>query len=181
MRATTTLFSLSLLLAVSARNTYRSVLTDCLNTASVPILLTSTTGWADEIEPYNLRFTPAPSVVAIPRTQAEVHMISPRGGVFHHVLSMTNHAFQVQSAVKCAHANKIRVSVKGGGHSYGAYGLSGTLVLDMAEFQTVNLDQTTKIATVGAGVRLGNMANKLFSLGKRGFVTSLPFRFAIRC
>ena len=38
----------------------------------------------------------------------------------------------------------------------------------MQEFQKVTLDSTTKIASVGAGVRLGNMATKIFQLGQRG-------------
>jgi FAD/FMN-containing dehydrogenase len=42
------------------------------------------------------------------------------------------------------------------------------MILDMMEFQNITLDTNTKIATVGAGVRLGNMATKLFQLGQRG-------------
>jgi FAD/FMN-containing dehydrogenase len=45
------------------------------------------------------------------------------------------------------------------------------MIIDMAEFQTITLDTATNIATVGAGVRLGNMAAKLFQLGQRGYVT----------
>lgn len=67
--------SLSLLLPlVSAFNTYRSSLTDCLNDAQVPILLSTSIGWEDAIEPFNLRFTPIPNVVVIPR---DVNDVSP--------------------------------------------------------------------------------------------------------
>lgn len=69
--------SLSLLLPlVSAFNTYRSPLTDCLNDANVPILLSSSVGWSDAIEAFNLRFTPIPHVVAIPREVADVRLPS---------------------------------------------------------------------------------------------------------
>jgi len=75
----------------------------------------------------------------------------------------------VQAAVKCAYKTGTRVTVKSGGHSYGAYGLVGTMVMDMAEFQTVTYDAKTEIATVGTGVRLGNLATKIFQLGQRGW------------
>lgn len=42
------------------------------------------------------------------------------------------------------------------------------MVIDMMEFQNVTLDAATGIASVGAGLRLGNMATKLFQLGQRG-------------
>lgn len=37
----------------------------------------------------------------------------------------------------------------------------------MSEFQTITLNPATKHATVGAGVRLGNMAKRIYNLGKR--------------
>lgn len=64
--------ALSLLPLVSAFNSYRSQLTDCLNAASVPIVLSSSAGWSTQIQAYNLRFTPAPNVVAIPRNVNDV-------------------------------------------------------------------------------------------------------------
>ncbi|KAF8537005.1 hypothetical protein BDD12DRAFT_746446 [Trichophaea hybrida] len=137
---------LSFLLPLAAAyNVRRSALTDCLNNAQVPILLTSSPGWGAEVEPYNLRFTPAPAVVTIPRNKKDV-----------------------QEAVKCASKTGTRVTVKSGGHSYGAFGLVGTMVMDMMEFQDVTYDKNTQIASVGTGVRLGNLATKIFQLGQRG-------------
>lgn len=69
--------------------------------------------------------------------------------------------------MRCADRADVKVTVKGGGHSYGAYALAGALVIDMMEFQTVSLDTTTNIVSVGAGLRLGNLANTLFELGER--------------
>lgn len=64
----------------TAFNSYRSLLTDCLNGAHVPILLSSSTGWAQEISAYNLRLTPAPSVVAMPNNVADVCLrLAPTG------------------------------------------------------------------------------------------------------
>lgn len=64
------------------------------------------------------------------------------------------------------------MTVKGGGHSYGAYGLTGAMIIDMVEFREVSLDETTNIVRVGAGMRLGNLANTLFDLGERAYVYS---------
>ena len=41
-------------------------------------------------------------------------------------------------------------------------------MINMVEFQTVAVNAKTQIATVGAGVRLGNMADKLYKQGQRG-------------
>lgn len=80
---------------------------------------------------------------------------------------IANELTQVQSAVKCADGAGIKVTVRGGGHSYGAYALAGAMVIDMVEFQEVTLDTDTNIVSVGAGLRLGNLANTLFNLGER--------------
>lgn len=64
--------ALSLLPLVSGFNSYRSQLTDCLNAASVPIVLSSSADWSTQISAYNQRFTPVPQVVAIPRSVTDV-------------------------------------------------------------------------------------------------------------
>ncbi|KAI5818346.1 hypothetical protein BZA77DRAFT_277506 [Pyronema omphalodes] len=134
-----------LIALAAAFNGQRSSLTDCLNAASVPILLTSSPDWADVTKPFNLRLIVNPAVITIPRNKIDI-----------------------QQALKCAYSTNTRVSVKSGGHSYSAAGLSGKMVIDMVEFQEVSFDTSSMIATVGSGVRLGNMATKLFQLGERG-------------
>ena len=121
-------------------------LTSCLNSASVPVLLIGTDAFKQQTTPYNLRLTPtAPHVVALPSTLAHV-----------------------KSAMKCASKTNTKVSVKSGGHSYGAYALSGTLVMDLQELQTVSYSPSSKLVTVGGGVRLGNLATKLYAAAQRG-------------
>ncbi|KAI7774044.1 hypothetical protein LA080_009427 [Diaporthe eres] len=76
----------------------------------------------------------------------------------------------VVNAIKAARAQDIKVQPKGGGHSYAAYssgGQDGSLILHMRNFSAVKLDIETKIAVVGAGVRLGQLATELFRQGKR--------------
>ena len=78
--------------------------------------------------------------------------------------------------MRCAASTGTRTTVKSGGHSYGAYGLAGALVIDLLEFQTVAVDAATKVATVGGGVRLGNMAARIYAQGQRGCVLPRPLR-----
>src|SRR5690606_1629610 len=65
-----------------------------------------------------------------------------------------------------------KVQARSGGHSYAAFGLGGkdgSMVIDLEAFQSVTLQRNgTKVsARVGAGIRLGNLATKLFELGGR--------------
>lgn len=76
--------------------------------------------------------------------------------------------------MRCACQSNTQVTVKGGGHSYGAYALSGAIIIDMVEFQDISLDQTTNIVIVGAGLRLGNLAYTIFELGERAYVPPIP-------
>ena len=76
----------------------------------------------------------------------------------------------VSNAVVCASSANIKVQTLSGGHSYGSYstgGKNGSLVVHLEALQQIIVDNTTGIATVGAGVRLGNLALGLFNQGKR--------------
>ena len=58
--------------------------------------------------------------------------------------------------------------MRGGGHSYEAYGLgggNGWAVLDLRKFDSISIDKNAKTATVGAGVRLGSLALQLAQAG----------------
>ncbi len=73
----------------------------------------------------------------------------------------------------CATSTGTKVTARSGGHSYAAYGLGGEdghLVIDLRNFQEISLDNQAHVATVGAGVRLGNLAERLYALGHRGQV-----------
>ena len=72
--------------------------------------------------------------------------------------------------VKCvaAQKGKVKMAVRGGGHSYEAYSLGGAdnhLVLDMRKFTNISIDSAAKTATIGAGVRLGDLAKTLADKG----------------
>lgn len=122
-------------------------LKSCLEAAAIPILTSGDNDFSTVISPFNLRLPYVPAIVAIPTTKE-----------------------QVSAAVKCAAATDIKVQPRGGGHSYGAMGLGGkdgAFMIDMKRFQKIEVDDVTKIATVGPGVRLGNLVLGLDAAGKR--------------
>jgi hypothetical protein len=116
-----------------------------LNSKNVPYKMTSDAAYAELIEPYNLRLPYKPAVVVLPITNQHV-----------------------QDAVVCAGQAKLKVQARSGGHSYAAIGLGGkdgSMVIDLQSFQTISLDKTTSVATVGGGVRLGNLADGIYNQG----------------
>ena len=122
---------------------------DCLSAAKVPVDTQGSTGWRQDVAPFNVRlpYTPAAIVVA-----SKVEDIS--------------------AAVSCAAKVGIKVSPKGGGHSYASFGLGGEnghLVIELDRMSGVTLDSTTNIATIQAGARLGHVATNLYNQGRRAF------------
>ncbi|KDN43764.1 FAD-binding domain-containing protein [Tilletiaria anomala UBC 951] len=72
--------------------------------------------------------------------------------------------------VKCVAAQQgtQKLAVRGGHHSYAAYdmgGGDGWTVLDLRKFNSISIDSNAKTATVGAGVRLGTLAQELAQAG----------------
>ncbi|EPS41612.1 hypothetical protein H072_4489 [Dactylellina haptotyla CBS 200.50] len=126
----------------------QSTFTDCLGAGKVPIIMQSWSSFNTLASPYNLRLKYKPSVIVIPTT--------------------TQH---ISSTVKCAKQFRVKVSARGGGHSYSAQGLggaNGAAVIDMQRFHDVVYDASTELAQVGGGARLGNIARKLYDQAKRG-------------
>jgi FAD/FMN-containing dehydrogenase len=108
--------------------------------------MTSDAGYADLVKPYNLRLPYKPTVVVIPTTN-------------HHV----------QDAVTCASEAGIKVQAKSGGHSYASFssgGKDGSMMIDLQSLQTVKVDEAG-VATVGGGVRLGNLADGIWNAGEK--------------
>ncbi|EGG03606.1 uncharacterized protein MELLADRAFT_109124 [Melampsora larici-populina 98AG31] len=76
----------------------------------------------------------------------------------------------VSESVKVAVDEKLSVSPRSGGHSYGSYGLGGAhgaLVVDLSRLKTVSVDQSSGQAVIGSGIRLGDLAIGLHSQGGR--------------
>jgi len=76
----------------------------------------------------------------------------------------------VSFSIICAAASGLKIQAKSGGHSYASFssgGKNGSLIIDLRAFNEIELHDETGIATVGTGVRLGNLALGLFERGKR--------------
>lgn len=107
--------------------------------------MTSDSDYAELVEPYNLRLPYKPAVVVLPETNQHV-----------------------QDAVVCAGQSGLKVQAKSGGHSYASFssgGKDGSMMIDLQPMQTIQLDKSTLVATVGGGVRLGNLADGIFNQG----------------
>lgn len=120
---------------------------DCLSKALVPTDKAGSSNWTADVKPFNSRLPYTPSAVAVPTTIA-----------------------QIQGAVDCGRESEVKVSAKGGGHSYASSGLGGEnghLVIQLDRMFNVTLNRTTNIATVQPGARLGHVANELFKQGSR--------------
>ena len=121
-------------------------LESCLASAEVAYVIRDSKDWAQKILPWNLRLNYTPSAVAIPRS-----------------------IDQIQSAVSCGIQKKLRLSAKGGGHSFGSFGLGGEnghLVIELDRMDAVTLyDNHT--AKVQPGARLGHVSVELYNQGRR--------------
>ncbi|CAG8971565.1 hypothetical protein HYALB_00009214 [Hymenoscyphus albidus] len=78
---------------------------------------------------------------------------------------------QVSQIVKCATAEAgYAVQARGGGHSYGNYGLGGgqnsTIVVDLKNFQDFSMNENFE-ATIGGGTKLGDVTKRLLNSGNR--------------
>ena len=115
-----------------------STVQSCLNTGNVGYRLQSSYDFLEYSTPYNTRLPYKPAVIVLPKTTQDV-----------------------STALVCAGNSSLKVQAKSGGHSYASYGLGGqdgSMVIDMESFQNVTVDGSTQIASVGTGVRLGNVA-----------------------
>lgn len=127
--------------------TRASSIQDCLTQNSVPYQDSTSSSWATTISPYNLRLQYTPAVVTLPTTSQHV-----------------------SDAIVCAAAAGLKVQAKSGGHSYASYstgGKDGSVIISLENFNSISVDTETNIATVGGGVRLGNLALGIYSQGKR--------------
>ncbi|KAK0636431.1 hypothetical protein B0T17DRAFT_571289 [Bombardia bombarda] len=124
-------------------------LNECLTKAGVPTDSLGSADWKLDAAPFNLRLNFTPVGIAVPATVKHV-----------------------QDAVSCAAKLGVKANAKCGGHSYGSFGLGGEdghLTIEMDRMNKVVLDNTTGIATVEGGSRLGHVAWELYNQGKRAF------------
>ena len=64
--------------------------------------------------------------------------------------------YDVSLTMKCAYALSIRVCPRGGGHSYEGYSTCHKgILLDMRRIKQINVNPVTNIATISAGLNVG--------------------------
>lgn len=123
------------------------VATRLLQRLNLSVVDEKSTNWTTESTAYNLRVPVVPSIVVYAHT-----------------------ARQIQDVVSVGVTADLKVSARCGGHSYASLGHGGEndhLIVDLTHMNSVVVDPTTHIATVGAGARLGHVANELYSQGGR--------------
>lgn len=133
--------------ALGFRLDRRTAIEDCLESSGVPAEAHEGQDWQTDTTPFNLRLKYTPIAVAAPTTVRHI-----------------------QDAVACAAKLGLKATAKCGGHSYASFGLGGEdghLIIQLDRMNTVVVDSTTGIATVGGGSRLGHVASELYSQGKR--------------
>jgi FAD/FMN-containing dehydrogenase len=116
-----------------------------LKDKDVPYKMTSDAEYPELSEPYNQRVGFKPAAIVLPTTNQHV-----------------------QDAVVCAAQARMKVQAKSGGHSYASFssgGKDGSMQINLQSFQTVQLDKSSGIATVGGGVRLGNLGDGIYTQG----------------
>ncbi|SNX85390.1 related to Reticuline oxidase precursor [Melanopsichium pennsylvanicum] len=87
------------------------------------------------------------------------------------VITVPSNEAQVASIVKCVsqQQGQYKLSPRSGGHSYESYSLGGqdgSVVVDLQSLSSVVVDQNANTAKVGAGVRLGTLAQKIWDQGQ---------------
>ena len=118
----------------------------CLDAKNVPVYFPTTSGFAQLAEPFNLRLQYTPAVVVLPTTIQHI-----------------------SDAVVCAGTYYVKVQAKSGGHSYASFssgGQNGSMVVDLASFQNMEVDPSG-VAEIGGGVRLGDLALAIYNGSKR--------------
>ena len=121
----------------------------CIDAAGIPNAFVSDPNWAASISPWQLRIKPTPSGVIFPTTHA-----------------------QIAAGLKCAVDRGIKVSARGGGHSYGSYGVGGkdgALVINMLAFNSTLYAPATGLFTYGGGSLVGPASTWLWENHGRHF------------
>ncbi|EPS97926.1 hypothetical protein FOMPIDRAFT_142343 [Fomitopsis schrenkii] len=85
-------------------------------------------------------------------------------------VAFPNSTEEVADLVKVGAQLGVPVNARSGGHSYAAYGLGGAdghLIVDLSNIKDIHVDNSTGVAVVGAGNRLGDVATALFDQAGR--------------
>lgn len=130
-------------LAQGAALVTRADINQCLAASGVPYDVKGSDDWRVDSAAFNIRLPYTPVAIAVPKT--------------------IDH---IKSAVLCGKKLRTKVSGRSGGHSYASFGLGGDnahLVIELSRMYGVAFNQSTGVATVEPGARLGHMATVLYN------------------
>ncbi|GAA5935569.1 hypothetical protein JCM3775_003354 [Rhodotorula graminis] len=111
-------------------------LATCLQSKGLQPVTQSSGDYAADSAAYNQRIQPLPVALLYPSSSADI-----------------------SKALKCASSTGVKVSARGGGHSYASYGLGsgdGGFTIDLSRFNNITVD-SKGLATIGGGSRLGDI------------------------
>ncbi|CAG7850461.1 SubName: Full=Related to glucooligosaccharide oxidase-Laccaria bicolor {ECO:0000313/EMBL:CCA72155.1} [Serendipita indica DSM 11827] len=106
---------------------------------------------------FNKRLDPKPDLIVCPRTQQELSQLLQK-------------VYQAKAS-GAPGSSLVRVVMRSGGHHYGAFSSgsadgdelnTAVVVIDLKAFATVEYDASSEVVTIGAGTRLGRVAEKLW-------------------
>ncbi|EAU37555.1 predicted protein [Aspergillus terreus NIH2624] len=120
-------------------------LQSCLNATGSSVSYPGSAAYDALNKPQNANYSPQPGAITTPASSEEVSAI-----------------------VKCvaAEEGRIKLSPRGGGHSYAAYSFSGHVVIDSSNMRDVTFDDETRQVTVQFGQTLGPFAE---AMGRKGY------------
>lgn len=122
------LLSRSLFLVLGISALAQGTIQECLSAKNLPVVTAQDGTWQNVTSPWSLRYNPEPAAVVTPGKVEDIAAV-----------------------LECAVEFKAKVTAKNGGHSYGAYGLGGTLdgvlVIDMQAFTETTFDEATGLFT----------------------------------
>ncbi|KAK0650688.1 hypothetical protein DIS24_g6548 [Lasiodiplodia hormozganensis] len=101
----------------------------------------------------------------------DVHMYNLDVPIIPAAVTYPQSVEMISEIVKCAAKHEHKVQARTGGYSFGNYCLGGsnltTVVVDTQNLKHFSMDESTWIATVGAGHRLQAVADKMSAAGGR--------------
>ena len=115
---------------------------DPQSSINVTILSRTDTAYSEHRTPFNKRITLQPKFIAV-----------------------CNNEIGIQEALLFSKRNSLKVSIKGGGHSFEGFSLNDNgLVIDLSNLQTLQLEENGSL-TVGAGIKLKQIYEYLLPKG----------------
>ncbi|KAF9888635.1 hypothetical protein FE257_008393 [Aspergillus nanangensis] len=122
-----------------------TTLRTCLQKTGAGVVYPGNENYTVLAEPQNSNYRPHPEVIVIPASTQ-----------------------QVSATVKCVAAQKgnVKLSPRGGGHSYAAYSFSGHVIIDSSQMKRISINGTRMETTVQFGQTLGPLAT---AIGKQGY------------